>query len=223
MMGGEIVVIKSKMHFMKKILCIVGTVMLMVNASGQKNGKFFMVGERIPDLPLKGLFNYKDTTAKLTDFGEKLIIMDFWSIHCSMCVELWPKIDSIQRALNDRVQFILVTYDSKDKVQTFLKKWNAKHEQPLSIPIVYENNKLSKLFLHNGIPHTAWITPTAKLLLQTVGETLIQYNLIDSVSTYFKNYLSQLKRDLPPSAYEFRNPSKSIIAQLIGTNQEKSN
>lgn len=193
--------------------------MLMMNLCGQRVVDQFYIGRNVPDLQLSRIINYKDSTAKLSSFGEKLIILDFWSIHCGPCVAAFPKMDSIQKELGDKVQFILVTYDSKNKVIPFLKKWNTDHKTILSIPIICGETALIQLFAHHGNPHMAFIQPNGNLLLQACGKDLLNKVLINSIATKSIDLINRMKTDgFPESAYKMKPPNQVLKKRL---NQNK--
>lgn len=201
---------------MKKLLCLMGGVMLMMNLCAQRRIDRFIIGEDIPDLPLTRIINYKDSVASLTSFGEKLIILDFWGLHCGPCIEAFPKMDSIQRVLKDKVQFILVTLDPKEKVEPFLKKWNAQHEKPLTIPIIYGEIAIQLLFAHSGIPHLVFISPLGgRLLLQSSDKALLNLALIDSMATESLKRIGKIEaRGWPESTYKFSTANAALLKRL---------
>ena len=61
------------------------------------------IGQVVPNVTLTNLQNYKDasgkaaTTAKLSDFKGKLLILDFWATWCAPCVAAIPKLENLQK------------------------------------------------------------------------------------------------------------------------------
>jgi len=225
MMGGENSCNKkNKMHLMKKFLCIVGTVMLMVNASGQKQtAQSFFIGSNIPDMPLSRILNYKDSAASLSSFGEKLIILDFWTKDCGPCIASFPKMDSIQQHLKDKIQFILITLDSKAEVEKFLEKYNQKSKRPLSLPIIYDEIAIQQLFAHMGVPHMAIINFDGKLIMQSTGEWLLNADLLNTIATeevnqnlYFKKHGIKVRliKDIKPNEFLLKRLSENNYIEL---------
>lgn len=165
---------------MKKLLCLLGGALLLSNVQAQKISiKPFYIGDRIPDLPLNRIINYKDSTATLSSFGDKLIILDFWGIHCSSCIEMFSFEDSIQQALNDKLQFILVTLDPKEKVIQFFNRWDSVHHIKFSLPVVCSDSVLCYLFRHHSVPHYAWLSPDGSLLAQTENKYFLNAATIE--------------------------------------------
>ena len=199
------------MHFIKKLLCIVGTVMLMMNAYGQKPiAQSYFIGSNIPDMPLSRILNYKDSTASLSSFGEKLIILDFWTKDCGPCIASFPKMDSIQQHLKDKVQFILITLDSKTEVEKFLQRYNKKNKKKLSLPIIYNEIAIQQLFAHMGVPHMAIINFNGELLMQSTGKWLLNEAFLNTIATeeinknlYYKKHGVKVKliKDKKPNEF----------------------
>lgn len=147
-----------------------GFLLPMLNATAQKiNITPYYIGERVADLPLGKLLNYKDTTARFSDFGHKLIILDFWATTCSSCMAMFPLEDSLQRAFEGEVQFLPITGEAQAKVKTFLAKWMGRQGLTLSFPIVTEGKLAIKLFGHYSIPYFIWMAPNGEMLAQTSG------------------------------------------------------
>jgi thiol-disulfide isomerase/thioredoxin len=84
-----------------------------------------------------------------------LLILDFWSVTCTACITYFPEIDSLQEKFKDRLQFILVTDNTAQRVATFLSKFK-RIKLPL-VPLVTDDTILSKWFYHVTIPHHVWI------------------------------------------------------------------
>lgn len=192
---------------MKKLLCLIGGAMLTWNTHAQKISIIpFDIGDRIPDLPLTHMINYKDSVAKLSSFSNKLIILDFWAVHCGPCVAMFPKEDSLQKANEDRVQFILVTFDLAEKVNKFIHSWDSTHNMHLSMPIVTTDGLLHKLFKYKYIPHYVWISPNGEVLAQT-NETFINQSTIERVLRKIDARNQRMKlENWPQDRYGFPKP-----------------
>lgn len=176
----------------KKLLCFIGGALLLLNVQAQEIEPFF-IGDRIPDLTLHRIINYKDTLATLSSFGDKLIILDFWGIHCSSCIEQFPKEDSLQNIFKDKLQFILVCTDPREKVIVFLKQYNKTHQTSLSMPIIYGDSILYYLFPHHFIPHYTWIAPDGELTAQT-DKDFINASIISVITTAVKKKQYEMRQ-----------------------------
>ncbi|MFB6453786.1 TlpA family protein disulfide reductase [Chitinophaga sp. Hz27] len=120
------------------------------------------IGDTIPDILFEQVINYKTTSAHLSDFKGRLVILDFWATWCSSCIRKFPISDSLQQAYNNSIQILLInsivgTGDSMRKVTAFVDKWNSNHVAPLQLPIVVSDVVSRQLFPHTYLPHLVWI------------------------------------------------------------------
>lgn len=183
------------------LLCI------YINGFGQKiDIAPFFINDRIPDLPLNNIINYKDSSATLSSFGHKLIILDFWATHCGPCIAMFPKEDSLQKEFEGKIQFVLVTFDEKKTVQKFFHNWDSANDIHLSMPIVTTDRLLRKLFRFQFIPHYVWISPDGTLMAQT-SETFINRESINNVLQDISKTETRMKNEhWPKDMYGFPKP-----------------
>jgi thiol-disulfide isomerase/thioredoxin len=115
------------------------------------------IGNRVPDLTINHIINYPDSSAKLADFKEKLLILDFWATWCSNCIENFPKTYALQQEFPNQLQVLLVncksTRDSKESITAFLDKRKPYYY----FPCVVMDTALEPMFPHHTIPHYVWI------------------------------------------------------------------
>lgn len=123
--------------------------------------KVLKVGDKVPDYFFKDMMNYKLRSAKLSDFNNKHIILDFWSVWCGDCVELLPKIEELQKIHNDSLQFLGIAFEFiAGETKKFLSKHkNSNKEITLPTAIIDTNKDSSfiQLFQVSGLPHEVWI------------------------------------------------------------------
>lgn len=125
--------------------------------------KGIQIGQKVPDISITNLHNYKDasgnpaSTAKLSDFKGKLLILDFWATWCSPCVAMIPKMDSLQKAFGDKIQFLSVTYQKDNEVLPFTENLEKRLGKRFSLPMINGDTELGKLFPHVYLPHYVWI------------------------------------------------------------------
>lgn len=145
--------------------------------------KGIKVGQKVPDVNITGLQNYKDanrkpaTSAKLSDFKGKLLILDFWATWCSPCIAMIPKMDSLQKAFGDKVQFLSVTYQTEKEVLPFLEKFEKQKDKHYDLPVVTDDKELHKLFPHVYLPHYVWIDSNGIVQAITGYEQISATNL----------------------------------------------
>ena len=121
----------------------------------QAQVKTLTAGDHCPDVLVKNIINYPVSSARLSGFKSKLVILDFLTTTCSSCIRLLPELDSLQKAFKGEVQILAVTYEDKELVRSFLKK-NHK-ASGISIPVVTEDTLLTAYFKPLLLPHEVWI------------------------------------------------------------------
>ena len=140
----------------------------------------------VPDLTIHQLLNYKDTCASLSNFRGKLIILDFWSVYCKTCIKALPKLDSLQKEFEGKIQILLITHPSGNNFgiasmkQTFARWAKAGLYIP-HLPVATSGNEsLIELFPHEYIPHYVWIDSRGKLCAIT-GYNLMNKQMIETL------------------------------------------
>ncbi|TKT85998.1 TlpA family protein disulfide reductase [Dyadobacter frigoris] len=119
--------------------------------------KPLQIGDTVPDVTINNILHYKTPTAKLSDFKGKLLILDFWATWCTPCVAMIPKMDSLQKQFEGKVQFLSVAYQSEKEVAAFMTKLASRRGERIPIPEVVGDKILNQLFYHNALPHYIWI------------------------------------------------------------------
>jgi len=139
------------------------------------------VGDSVPDLLLQSVLNESSKTARLSDFKDKLVILDFWATWCTSCLHGFPKVDSLQAAFGDRLKIVLVnsrsTGDNVSKVQAFFKKWEDRTKKKLGLITVAEDTVLERVFPHQLIPHYVWISSKRKVLAFSASDAITAANI----------------------------------------------
>ena len=117
--------------------------------------KSLKVGEKVPDLLMAKLINYPAKKAKISDFKDQLLILDFWDTYCPSCIQALPKLDRLQQTFGNKIKIMPVTYQTETLIKDFLKK-NA-YLKNLKLPTVVEDKLLHAHFKHRLISHEVWI------------------------------------------------------------------
>lgn len=162
------------------------------------------IGDRIPDVTLTNIYNYKTTKTNLSDFKAKLIILGFWATWSTACLDNCPKTEALQKNYGEEVQFIKVAYQPKEVVLLFLEKFHK--DKPSVIPVVTDDSALHQLFSPDCLPHYVWLDQTGKVVATTTGEELLIEN-IDQFLSNDKIGNMRTKADM--------DDSKSFISALI--------
>jgi thiol-disulfide isomerase/thioredoxin len=187
------------------LMCVLAILCLLHNKAVCQNVEIvpFQIGERVPDLPLKNIINYKDTKATFSSFGKKLIIIDFWHTHCGTCIAMFPLEDSLQTQFKEQLQFLLVTAEAKEDVEDFLQKRNSLKQPNITIPIITNDIWLNKMFSHIYNPHYVFLAPNGEFLAQS-SSLLITANIIEGIIKSIDKDIARSKaKNYPPELSDF--------------------
>jgi thiol-disulfide isomerase/thioredoxin len=130
------------------------------------------IGDTIPPIVFKNVFNDPGASISLTDFRGKLIILDFWNKWCVGCVASFPEMEKLQAKFGDKIKVLLVTTDSNGDVVKLFKRVKLP-----SLPIVTGDTLLTKLFPHATVPHHVWINTEGVVQFITDGYNTTENNI----------------------------------------------
>jgi thiol-disulfide isomerase/thioredoxin len=154
------------------------------------------IGDKVPDIPFK-LFFSSTTSKKLTDFKNKLVILDFWATWCSSCFSKWPELDSLQNAYNDKLQIVLVNSQSSgDEMADILEFFKKRKNHP-NLLLAVQDTIAGNLFPHLAVPHYVWIGPDMRVKAITYSEELTPSN-IEAAFNSDNNIPVPIKKDFFP-------------------------
>lgn len=185
---------------MKKLTLVgVLAVLCLYLPAQQPALKSLTIGDTVPDVVFNHVLNYKDTSARLSDFRGKLVILDFWSTWCGACIALFPHLDSLQKEFGKDLQIILVntkskmTNDDDSKIKKTLERVRARTGISLSMPVVYNSEELDEYFPCIVIPHEVWINKDGKVIGITSSDAVNAENIKSILSG--RDLQMKLKKD----------------------------
>lgn len=73
-------------------------------------------------LSIKSLETINGKTITLSDLHGKPTIVNFWHTACGPCIKEMPILNKIKKEYQDEVNFIAITFETKEKVEKFLTK-----------------------------------------------------------------------------------------------------
>jgi thiol-disulfide isomerase/thioredoxin len=155
---------------------------ISIYAQSKTNGfNAIQVGEQCPNFEFNNIINWNKSSAKLSDFKGKLVILDFWATWCVPCVDALIKLDSLQQVFNNEIIIIPVTYENEKTVK---KALNTKEQlKNLKLWTVTSDTLLSKYFPHQIVPHEVWIDGNGAVKAITSHEDVTSAN-IESYLSY---------------------------------------
>lgn len=113
--------------------------------------------------------NVYDETIDISNFKNKLIILNFWATWCSPCREEMPSLDklSVNEELDNlKIIPINIGRESVEDAQNFYKETNVKN-----LEIFYDQSlNLAKKLLLRGIPTTILINKNGEEFARIIGE-----------------------------------------------------
>lgn len=189
---------------MKKTIQIIVLAMLwpVLNTFAQvqdiiKTG--LQIGDKVPDIVINNIINSPFSTARISDFKGKLLILDFWATWCAPCIASIPKLNSLKEQFAGRVQFMPVSYQSQKEVSGFLKRLQI--QKGYTISSATDDNELRKLFPHQNLPHYVWIDGNGIVKSITGIEALTAANIEKTLGGVLAS--SDQKKDLV-RAYDYK-------------------
>ena len=136
---------------MKYIIGLVAMLLPLLSGAQSPPVKALSINDTLLYIPSSTIINYPKPLARLSDFKNDLIILDFWSTWCAPCIKALPEFQNLQAKFEDKLQFVLCTSQESDKIQKFL------HQKNITLPCFVEDKKLQEYFPHNSVPHEVWI------------------------------------------------------------------
>lgn len=132
------------------------------------------IGDQLPDFDIPKIIRSAKDKANTSEFKDQLLIVDFWSIYCTGCVEALPKMDSLQKQFGNLIKILPVTFEPRLLVENFWKK--NRYIQNLSLPSVVEDRHFSSYFRHRSIPHEVWVYK-GKVIAITTAQYVDESNI----------------------------------------------
>jgi thiol-disulfide isomerase/thioredoxin len=128
------------------------------------------IGDPVPDIIFENIINHPRGKARLSDFKDQLLILDFWATWCRPCIEAIPRFEQLQAQFGKQLQILLVTSQHQIDIAKFVSNRGFK------LPSVTDDQKLSKLFPHKYVPHEVWIKD-GKVIAITGGAAVTSANI----------------------------------------------
>lgn len=188
-----------------------------VRAQSLSSAKPPTIGEKVPDVTIDNILHFRGPSAKLSDFRGKLLILDFWATWCKPCVMMIPRMDSLEKQFEGRVQFLPVTYQTEKEVSAFREKLAKRTGLRITGPEVVGDQNLKALFPHSGVPHYVWIDQDGVLRAITNLDEI----RADKIKAFLKgdNPVLAIKKDVERLAY---NRQQTALTDFLAQNKNVS-
>ena len=93
----------------------------------------------------------------------KVILVNFWATWCPPCVAEMPSMQKLYDDYGDKVTFMLVTSDDRQKVENFLKRKN------LNLPVYYPVSETPETLKSKLLPTTYIINSKGEIVVAETG------------------------------------------------------
>ncbi len=112
------------------------------------------IGDKMPNVSMGKMLDGLEKKTKFSDINAKLVILDFWNIHCTTCIRDMPKMDSIERKYKGQVKIFAITKNNETEVKRLFGRIAIKRP---SFPFIVQDSIFNSLFPHNGDPLHVWV------------------------------------------------------------------
>ena len=102
-------------------------------------------------------------TIYLEQFKGELIFLNFWATWCPPCVAEMPSIQSLYDEYGEKIRFIIVSRESPEVIQEFVKK------NEYSFPVYSQSVSEPEIFKSQSIPTSYLISPSGNIILKKKG------------------------------------------------------
>jgi hypothetical protein len=155
-------------------------------------------GDRMPDFTLSDVRHFRKSKVSLADFKGQWLILDLWYRGCGTCIRSFPKIDKLQAAFKDRIQFIMVGDISDAAFGKGLDQMYERLRQKQHItdtPVAFDSTLCQRWNIWS-FPHVIVVDPGAIVRYVTTGFDMTAEKLQDMLDGKKVQFLS--KDELPP-------------------------
>ena len=125
--------------------------------------KALKIGDEVPNISLGEIIGAPYKRASISDFKNRLLILDFWSTFCKSCINQFPKMAALQEKFRDRITILPVGFNFTDSNGGDIRKYvhsvmGTKKELKLPTAIQRTTDSvLGSLFPSIGLPWEIWI------------------------------------------------------------------
>jgi thiol-disulfide isomerase/thioredoxin len=149
------------------------------------------IGKPCPDFKLTNLVNSKKKQVTLKDFRGKWLMIDFWAIRCTVCVERMPELNRLQHIFRKDLTVLLIGFNDY-QYDRGIKKMYLQLQQRLHLQLLAAfDSVLKKRWQVYSFPHIILVAPTGIVYTITPGvdiDSIKIHQLIDGEKPSFRLY-----------------------------------
>ncbi|MEP0132627.1 MAG: TlpA disulfide reductase family protein [Eudoraea sp.] len=109
------------------------------------------------------LVNTKGNTVNLEDHKGEVLFINFWATWCPPCVAEMPDLQLLYDAYGEKVTFLFIARDKKERVSNFILKKNY------SLPVYFESGFTPKTLYSAALPTTFIIDKKGNIVMAETG------------------------------------------------------
>ncbi len=102
-------------------------------------------------------------TFSLESVAGKVVVINYWATWCAPCVAEMPSLNTLYQDFGDKVAFVFVARDEKEKVLAFLS------EQEYDLPVYFEYGKPPAPLQSASLPTTYILSRDGEIVVEEVG------------------------------------------------------
>jgi Thiol-disulfide isomerase and thioredoxins len=163
------------------------------------------IGDTLSGLFWNTSFPYLNETGKredikLSEYNDRLIILDFWATWCGSCIKNFPKLYKLQESFAGELKVLLVnSKDSRDDAQK-VRDFLMERTDTYRFGSFVENELFKSMFPHKTIPHYVWLKDQ-RVVAITSGEEINEGNIRNALSGSIDSIRKKKELD-----FDFRKP-----------------
>ena len=131
------------------------TLLLSLSSNAQQSENLLKLGSEFPNFELEELNGSKLSSSSLTG---KVVFINLWFTSCVPCIEEMPELNKLAEAYKDKVEFLSITFESRDfgfrhlvNASGFLKNELQNKSYPRNI-IITRKGEIA--LVNDGLPFT---------------------------------------------------------------------
>lgn len=109
------------------------------------------------------LVNSKGNAVNLSEYKGDVIFINFWATWCPPCVAEMPDLQMLYDAYGEKVTFLFIARDKKEKVSNFIIKKNY------NLPVYFESGFTPKTLYSAALPTTFIIDKKGNIVVAETG------------------------------------------------------
>ena len=122
------------------------------------NQKPLKIDDQVPEILLTLLQDGKTSAVPLSSFRGKLVIIDFWTSYCPICLRSFDHMEELQATFKDSIVILTANiFESQEKIGLRMQLPRLKDIRLSLLPEIINTEDLAILFPHLSVPYHVWI------------------------------------------------------------------